>query len=342
MRLPSTAHTSRPWRIHELTRDFRVEDVWALPTPGAEDDFERLVRLTASLDAAHSSAVVRALFALRWKLGALFGLDGPQTGLGSRVPSLRDRLPQDLRDGGPGADSGGRRFTSLYRTDDEFALEIANQTMHGVLHLGWVADPERGGHRGQMAVLVKRNGPLGAAYMAAIAPFRHLVVYPAMLRGLERAWSAAPETVRQIAVPPDARALSTLARVDYADAFTLQCHLPRRRSPEQWARAILEDAPAAMRSRLLAGWSALGLKLGSPRSDRLILGWEIVRRTDDFVLLGAGSRIGMPAQLLFKREPGGLLFATLVQQDNPVVRALWAGTESVHVSVVRQLLQDAG
>jgi hypothetical protein len=34
MRLPDTAHTSRPWRIHELTGDFRLEDVWALPAPG--------------------------------------------------------------------------------------------------------------------------------------------------------------------------------------------------------------------------------------------------------------------------------------------------------------------
>ena len=34
MKLPKSAHFSRPWRIHELTRDFRLEDVWALPTPG--------------------------------------------------------------------------------------------------------------------------------------------------------------------------------------------------------------------------------------------------------------------------------------------------------------------
>lgn len=34
MKLPRSAHASRPWRIHDLTRDFRVEDVWALPTPG--------------------------------------------------------------------------------------------------------------------------------------------------------------------------------------------------------------------------------------------------------------------------------------------------------------------
>ena len=34
MRLPDAAHTDRPWRIHEVARDFRLEDVWALPTPG--------------------------------------------------------------------------------------------------------------------------------------------------------------------------------------------------------------------------------------------------------------------------------------------------------------------
>ena len=44
MRLPNTAHTSRPWRIHELTRDFRLEDVWALPTPGGPDDLARVVQ----------------------------------------------------------------------------------------------------------------------------------------------------------------------------------------------------------------------------------------------------------------------------------------------------------
>jgi hypothetical protein len=61
--------------------------------------------------------------------------------------------------------------------------------MHGVLHVGWVPDGG-GGYRGQMAVLVKRNGLLGAAYMAAIAPFRHRIVYPRMLRELGRRWRA--------------------------------------------------------------------------------------------------------------------------------------------------------
>ena len=99
MRLPNTSHTSRPWRIHELTPDFRLEDVWELPGVGGPDDFPRLVALIASLDPSQgSSRAARMLWATRWKIGALLGWDDPSTGLGSRVPTLRDRLPADLRD----------------------------------------------------------------------------------------------------------------------------------------------------------------------------------------------------------------------------------------------------
>ena len=52
MRLPDTAHTSRPWRIHALTPDFRLEDVWALPTPGGPDDFPRLLEVITGYDPA--------------------------------------------------------------------------------------------------------------------------------------------------------------------------------------------------------------------------------------------------------------------------------------------------
>jgi hypothetical protein len=189
-RLPNTAHTSQPWRIHELTRDFRLEDVWGLSAPGGPDDFPRALQLIASFDPSQSSSrAVRMLFALRWKLGGLFGWDGPDAGIGSRVPSLRDRLPADLREGpsGPGFDA--LPFTPLYLLEDEFAAEIANETMHGVMHLGLVADGN-GGYRGQMAVLVKPNGLFGTAYMAAIKPFRHLIVYPPLIREVERGWRA--------------------------------------------------------------------------------------------------------------------------------------------------------
>src|SRR3954454_21978821 len=138
IRLPDSAHYSRPWRIHELASDFQLQDVWALPTPGGPDDFPKLVEGFASADPSESrSGFVRALFAIRWKIGAWLGWDDEESGLGSRVPTLRDRLPEELRNGPSGPGSGDLPFKALYMTDDECALEIANQTVHGVLHLGW-------------------------------------------------------------------------------------------------------------------------------------------------------------------------------------------------------------
>ena len=189
MRLPNTAHTSHPWRIHELTRDFRLEDVWALPTPGGPDDFPRLVQQFAAGDTStNPSRAARALFAIRWKLGELLGWDDPDAGHDPQRPTLRDRLPVDLREA-PGPDFATLPFTSLYVLDDEWAAEIVNRTVHGVMHMGWVADGT-GGYRGQMAVLVKPNGLFGTAYMAAIMPFRHLIVYPPLMREIGRDWRA--------------------------------------------------------------------------------------------------------------------------------------------------------
>src|SRR5687767_12290068 len=188
MKLPDTEHTSRPWRIHEITRDFRLEDVWALSTPGGPDDLPRLVQGFASGDPSQGpSRAVRTLFAIRWKLGQLLGWDDEADGVGSRVPTLRDRLPADLRAAPSGPEFDALPFTSLYLLDDEWAAETANRTMHGVLHIGWVPDGS-GGYRGQMAVLVKPNGLLGRIYMAGIAPLRHLVVYPRLIRAIGHEW----------------------------------------------------------------------------------------------------------------------------------------------------------
>jgi hypothetical protein len=193
MRLPDTAHTACSWRIHEVAPDFQLEDVWALPTPGGPDDFPRLVQQIASFDPSRSSNwAVRLLFAMRWRMGELLGWDDPETGLDSQVSTLRDRLPSDLRDA-PGPQARGAPFRSLYLIDDEWAAEIANRTIHGVLHLGWVRDGNR--YRGQMAVLVKRHGLLGAVYMSAIKPFRHLIVYPAMMGEIDRAWRGRSATL---------------------------------------------------------------------------------------------------------------------------------------------------
>jgi len=186
-KLPNSEQTSRPWRIHELVRDFDLLDVWALPTPGGADDFPRLVEIVASGDTNSDSRVAQALWAIRWKLGEVFGWDDVDPDDLPDWESLRDRLPQDLRDSPTGPEFAELPFEPVYLLDDEWAAEIANKTVHGVLHLSWVPDGH-GAYRGQMSVYVKPNGLLGKAYLASIQPFRHLVVYPPMLRRLERVW----------------------------------------------------------------------------------------------------------------------------------------------------------
>ena len=146
--------------------------------------------------------------------------------------------------------------------------------------------------------------------------------------------------LRQMDLPSSARALSTLARVDYCDAFLFDVGSTHDESAEELIREILEGAPLAVRTQLLSGWSAIGLKVGNT-SERSVLGWEVRRTVPDHVLLGAESRIGMPGELLLKKEGDALLFATFVAQRNLIARAIWAVTEPVHVRVVRDILDQA-
>ena len=196
MRLPKTAHTSRPWRIHEFTEDFEFEDVWELPTPGGPDDLARLVQwFTTPRD---DPFLLRVLFALRWKFGKLFGWDDAGSGVGERVRSLRERLPADLLAAPRGpdiravpgrkAEDGPPIFRSVYQTHDEWVAEFANETVHSLMHIGSVPDDSGRGYHAQMAVLVKPNGRLGKAYIAAIKPFRYALAYPLLLRSLGRQW----------------------------------------------------------------------------------------------------------------------------------------------------------
>jgi len=204
MRLPNAAHESRPWRIREIAPDFIVEDVWALPVQGGAEDFEALLELMASSDPANSSSLpTRILWRVRDRLGSLFDLGRIATPAGSdpdddpgklTIPgtsetSLADRLPDDLRNTVADVDFGSLPFVPLYRTDVEFAAELSNRTVHAAMHLAWV---DQGGDRyqGQMAVYVKPRGTFGKGYMALIKPFRHLIVYPALMRQTERAWNA--------------------------------------------------------------------------------------------------------------------------------------------------------
>ncbi|MGW2183796.1 DUF2867 domain-containing protein [Streptomyces sp. NPDC001732] len=370
-RLPDGAHGRRPWRIHEITDDFRVEDLWAFRTPGAgPDDFPAvLAAMRAPRDPAADPLLFRILFAVRWKLGALLGWDGPGTGVGARVRSLRDRLPGELRQVPPGATEGFGPFTPVYELADECALELANKTVHTVMHLGWVPTGDDR-YELRMAVLVKPNGPMGRAYMAAIAPLRRLVVLPAFIRRTECAWQrhgrtgpdahdvgadtcdigpatcgAGPDargtgafdvTVGAHDLPAPFRALSSLSAVDYADRFTLAANASA--TPEQWARAMFGDVPGLAQRVIWRG--LLGLRLSRGRSPDTVAGWRITGRGKDWIRLETASWF-LTGNLVVQADGGQVSLGTFLRYDRPLGRKVWPPLSAVHRRLAPGLLLDA-
>jgi hypothetical protein len=204
MRLPNAAHESGPWRIRAIVPDFTLEDVWTLPAVnGGVEDFQIAIEMAVSFDPANAESLpTRVLWSVRDRLGSWFGLgrisapiDSGWDDAAGKLPipgknetSLTDRLPDDLRNTAADLHFDSLPFAPLYRTDFEFAAELSNQTVHGVMHLSWV-DQGEGRYQGQMAVYVKPRGPLGKGYMALIKPFRYWIVYPALMQQIERAWN---------------------------------------------------------------------------------------------------------------------------------------------------------
>jgi hypothetical protein len=332
VRLPKTAHTSRPWRVHEFTGDFELEDVWELPTPGGPNDLARVVQLAVTLSAGYEyPAIVRALFALRWKLGKVFGWDEADTSVGERVPSLRERLPDDLLEGFRGPDlhavpgradvDGPPIFVSIYQTDDEWVTEYASKTVHSLMHIGWVPDDSGEGYYAQMAVLVKPNGWLGKAYMAAIKPLRYALVYPMLLRSIARQWQA-PEQVRRVRVTDP---IAAARPHDYADAFELRLEEPDGLSPEEWVRAGVDATPAWIKR--VAGHAD---GLGSAR---------IVESTAEVVVLEDSDPLMDTVMIGRNLEPQRRVLTTVLHYRRPVpARAVWALVGVLHRRTAKRLV----
>jgi hypothetical protein len=195
VRLPTAAHEAHPWVIAQIAPDFKLLDVWGLPAHGRLDEFPSLLEIMASLDPANrGSRATRMLFSLRYRVGGWFGWDDAtrRRPIPSRSETtLSARLPEALRGSAARPDLSSTSFTPLYRTDNEWAAELSNGTVHAVMHLAWI-DQGEGLYHGQMGVYVKPRGRFGAMYMGLIRPLRHFIVYPSLIRQIERAWNARP------------------------------------------------------------------------------------------------------------------------------------------------------
>ncbi|MCP2257671.1 Protein of unknown function (DUF2867) [Streptoalloteichus tenebrarius] len=152
--------------------------------------------------------------------------------------------------------------------------------------------------------------------------------------------SPAPTTdlARETAVPPALRELSELSQIDYENTVIADTVLAPNLTAEQWAREVLEGAPAEQRDLLTGGWTNLGLRLTRERSDDVVLGWSVRRRTPDHLVLAVSSDDGLEGELVIERRQHAVLFASFIRHSSDEARARWKRVEPMHTPAMCQLL----
>ncbi|MFK0259000.1 hypothetical protein [Streptomyces sp. NPDC090445] len=144
-----------------------------------------------------------------------------------------------------------------------------------------------------------------------------------------------PHVHRQQPVPEEIRALSTMADPGYVDVFTLVGGVPGR-SPEQWAKALFEDA--AGRAGQFVWRVLLGLRLRA--SAHRVAGWEVAGRGADWIRLEARSWF-LTGHLVVQADDEHVSLATFIRYDRPVASLIWPPLARKHRQLAPDLLRDA-
>ncbi len=152
-----------------------------------------------------------------------------------------------------------------------------------------------------------------------------------------------PRRVRRIEIPQPIANSFACSTASYAAAFASWTEAAATRTPLQWARAVFEDGPNAVRWCIVFGWTRVfGLKLGPRPSDDHVLGWAI---SDGDLVTGstallAESKILRACNIVMVEETT-VTWVTLVHHSLAAARPLWAFGRPIHHLTVRYLLARA-
>lgn len=150
--------------------------------------------------------------------------------------------------------------------------------------------------------------------------------------------------MRRVEVPAQIAATFARSTANYAVAFALTEPGVERWTPLHWARAVFEDAPAALRWFVVFGWRrVLGLRPGPRPSDGHVLGWAISGGdlVEGSVALTAYSGF-LQASNIVDVEEATMTWVTLVHYSGAAARPLWALTRPIHRRTIPYLLGLAG
>ena len=139
-------------------------------------------------------------------------------------------------------------------------------------------------------------------------------------------------------VPEAIRSLDTFDNPDYVDLFTVTTSRATEKSPEQWARAVLESTPLGQSARSL--WRLLGLRLGPRHSAHHVQGWKIAARGDNWIRLETASWY-MTGHAVVRVDEGHVSVALFLRYNRWVAALVWAPVGVMHRRGVPAMLHQA-
>ena len=200
MMINKEIHMARSWKVNAIAKDFILWDVWEIPIAANNSETENFqsfygVVLESFKKIQTGGTLASYLFALRFWLSKIFPFDKNINTLpipGCRETSVKSRLnAQDLEKSKAGKvledDNNNIEFRPVYLYEDESLHELSNDTVHGLIHVGWVKKNENY-YTATLAIYVIPRGIFGKAYLKLIEPFRHHIVYPTMMRAIKAQW----------------------------------------------------------------------------------------------------------------------------------------------------------
>ncbi len=200
MRIDKKIHSSHPWKVNKIAEDFILWDVWDIPISADNSktqNFQAFYRIAMETfgKIQKNKSLANFLFALRNWLGKIFPLDKNINTLpvpGCLETSVRSRLKsKDLGKSKKGnaikLNSSGLEFRPVYLYKDESLHELSNDTVHALIHVGWIKKMDTA-YNATLAIYVKPRGLYGKIYLKLIEPFRRYIVYPAMMKAIMARW----------------------------------------------------------------------------------------------------------------------------------------------------------
>ena len=199
IRLNKKQHPKRLWKVHRITNDFDLWDVWHIPIKADNSKTENFntfytIAVKSFLMIESRKSITSFLFKIRFLIGKIFHFDKNINTLpipDCKETSIKQRITnQDLKQ-----DKGGKRiksknigldFPSVYLFEQESLHELSNDTVHGLVHLGWIKVDNY--YTATLAIYTKPRGKMGKIYLKLIEPFRHYIVYPAIMKSIKKEW----------------------------------------------------------------------------------------------------------------------------------------------------------